>query len=85
MEHFFLKIPSGQLVAAHHIVLLGFQETGVEDQRRCEVQASLTDGDTHVLATFQGPGCRAAAEQFLSDALDQLGARQLQLRPATPA
>ncbi|WP_420597008.1 hypothetical protein [Deinococcus sp.] len=74
MQDFFLRTPSGQLVASRHIVTLDIQHIGVDDQQRSDVQASLVDGDKQVLTTFQGPNCRQAAQAYVDDLLSQLGA-----------
>lgn len=82
MEYYFLKVLSGQLISAQHIVLFDIQDPGSEDQRRSEVQVTLVTGDRQALQTFKGTDAHRAAQQYLADLLEQLGARQLRPRSA---
>jgi hypothetical protein len=78
MDRFFIEAPGGQFISAQHIVSLGLQQTGREDQLRHEAQATLVTGDKQLLKGFQGSHSRQTAEQYLSQLMDQLGVRRFQ-------
>lgn len=76
MDSLFLDTPSGQWISARHIVVLDILDTGVEEQMRHTVQATLVTGDRQALRIFQGSDSGTQAEQFLSDLFDRLGAQR---------
>ncbi|MFC4455348.1 hypothetical protein [Deinococcus sonorensis] len=71
MRPFFIRAPSGELIAFHHIVRLEVETTGVLDQLRHEVHATTVTGDKHVLGTTRGPGAREQAEHLIAELLRQ--------------
>ncbi len=85
MENLFVETPNGQFVSGQHIVSLDIQQTGREDQLRHEVQATLVTGDKQLLTCFQGGRSRDEAQGYVSQLMDQLGARRFQPLMQAPA
>lgn len=85
MENLFVETPNGQFVSGQHIVSLDIQQTGREDQLRHGVQATLVTGDKQLLTCFQGGRSRDEAHEYVSQLMDQLGARRFQLSAQVPA
>lgn len=65
------------MISGRHIAVLDTLDSGVEEQRRHTVQATLVTGDKHALRIFQGSDSGEQAEHFVSDLLEQLGAKRL--------
>lgn len=78
MDRLFIETPDGQFVSAQHVVSLDIQQTGRDDQLRHEVHATLVTGDKQLLTCFQGGRSREEAQHYLSQLMDQLGARRFQ-------
>ncbi len=74
MKPIYVVTVAGQFVNAQQIVTLDVEGSGVEEQLRHTVYATLVNGDRQSLISFKGTGSHGHAQAFLGDLIARSGA-----------